>query len=108
MPARKQDQKPRSHAKSAAGAGPRTTGKDRPASKALPKAAKRPDTGQPGGGQGRVDITGTIPQGIRIDPDITEGHPGYQERGESEIIPAKRSAGGKATGRATGRKGSRG
>jgi hypothetical protein len=29
-----------------------------------------------------------MPQGIRIDPDIMEGHPGYEESGDSEIIPS--------------------
>jgi len=48
------------------------------------------DTGQPGGGQGRVDITGIMPEGIRVDPNVTEGHPGYEESGESEIIPTER------------------
>jgi hypothetical protein len=57
---------------------------------ALPPPARRSrprDTGLPGGGQGRVDLTGTMPQDIRIDPDLTEDHPGYQESGDSEIIP---------------------
>jgi hypothetical protein len=35
-----------------------------------------------------------MPEGIRIDPDITEGHPGYEESGDSEIIPPERLAGG--------------
>jgi len=65
----------------------------RRASKALPNATGHPDTGQPGGGQGRVDITGTMPEGIRVDPDLTEGHPGYQEGGTSEIIPASARGG---------------
>jgi hypothetical protein len=30
-----------------------------------------------------------MPEGIRIDPDITEGHPGYEESGSSEITPAR-------------------
>jgi cytidylate kinase len=52
------------------------------------------DSGQPGGNPGRVDVTGIMPEGICIDPDITEGHPGYEESGDSEIIPAERLAGG--------------
>jgi hypothetical protein len=36
-----------------------------------------------------VDITGIVPDNSRIDPDITEGHPGYQESGDSEIIPPR-------------------
>jgi hypothetical protein len=47
------------------------------------------DSGQPGGGQGRVDITGIIPEGIHVDPNITESHPGYDESGSSEIIPPR-------------------
>ncbi len=61
---------------------------------ALLKGRKLTDTGQPGGGQGRVDITGIVPGDIRVDPEITEGHPGYQESGDSEIIPAERLAKG--------------
>jgi hypothetical protein len=41
-----------------------------------------------------ADVTGIVPEGIRIDPDITEGHPGYEESGDSEIIPVDRLAGG--------------
>ncbi|MCS7168835.1 MAG: hypothetical protein RMI91_09580 [Gemmatales bacterium] len=37
-----------------------------------------------------VDITGRVPDDVHVDPDITEGHPGYQESGESEIIPMER------------------
>ena len=96
MPARKQDKRPRPHDKSASGVGPPAADKNRPTSKALPNGAQRSDTGQPGGGQGRVDVTGTMPEGIRVDPDITEGQPGYQESGESEIIPTERVSGGQA------------
>jgi hypothetical protein len=49
---------------------------------------------QPGASPGSVDITGIVPEGIRIDPDITEGHPGYEESGDSEIIPPERLAAG--------------
>jgi len=52
---------------------------------------------RPGIGAGSVDITGIVPEGIRIDPDITEGHPGYQESGDSEIIPPERLTGGETT-----------
>jgi hypothetical protein len=41
-----------------------------------------------------VDITGIVPEGVRIDPDITEGHPGYEESGSSEIIPPGSRDGG--------------
>jgi hypothetical protein len=44
----------------------------------------------PGGGSGRKDVTGTMPENVRIDPDITQGHAGYQESGDSEIISNKR------------------
>jgi len=37
-----------------------------------------------------------MPEGIRVDPDITEGHPGYQESGDSEIIPDRTPRRGKA------------
>jgi hypothetical protein len=45
-----------------------------------------------------VDVTGKMPDDVRIDPDITEGHPGYNESGDSEIIPPKRFAKGKGRG----------
>ncbi len=51
------------------------------------------DSGCPGGNPGRVDVTGLMPEGIRIDPDITEGHPGYDESGDSEIVPSECLAG---------------
>jgi len=47
------------------------------------------DSGRPGGGVGRKDVTGIAPDNIRVDPDITEGHPGYQESGDSEISPPR-------------------
>jgi len=59
---------------------------EQPAAQA--EADKR-ESGLPGGGQGRTDVTGIVPDGVRIDPDLTEGHPGYEESGDSEIIPAK-------------------
>jgi hypothetical protein len=46
----------------------------------------RPETGS---GEGRRDHTGVMPD-FRVDPDVTEGHPGYQESGDSEIIPNER------------------
>lgn len=69
-------------------------GKRADASHALqahPEASVPPDSGEPGGGQGRIDVTGIVPETIRIDPSITEGHPGYDESGDSEIIPTSRS-----------------
>jgi hypothetical protein len=53
----------------------------------------RSDSGQPEGNPGRVDVTGIIPEGIGIDADLTEGHPGYEESGGSEIIPPERLRG---------------
>ena len=35
------------------------------------------DSGIPGGNPGRVDVTAIMPDDIRVDPNITEGHPGY-------------------------------
>ena len=65
-----------------------------PPSKDPSQGATPAETGQPGGGRGRVDVTGIMPAGIRVDPDLTEGHPGYEESGDSEIIPPERLAGG--------------
>lgn len=45
---------------------------------------------------GRVDITGIVPEGVHVDPLITEGHVGYEESGESEVIPSERLAGGQS------------
>ncbi len=58
-------------------------------------AKRRRDSGKPGGGQGRTDVTGTMPGNVRIDPNITENHPGYEESGDSEIIPNDRLAAGR-------------
>ena len=96
MTAKKVGQGQQPDKQGAAGASPPPAGKEpRPALKAPPPGARPEDTGQPGGGQGRVDVTGIMPEGIRVDPNITEGHPGYEESGESEIIPAERFAKGK-------------
>lgn len=55
-----------------------------------PAAGAKPDSGQPGGGQGREDAVGVIREDIHVDPDLTEGHPGYDESGKSGI-PSQRS-----------------
>ena len=60
------------------------TGRARPA---LP-----PATSHPACDPHCVDVTGKAPEGVRIDPNITEGHPGYEESGDSEIIPPDRLA----------------
>lgn len=64
---------------------------------ALSRGLSPSDSGQLGGGQGRIDVTGIIPERIRVDPDITEGQPGYEESGDSETIPPERLAGGGST-----------
>jgi hypothetical protein len=75
----------------APGAGPSVSDPDSPpAPKGPLQGAKPAETGQPGGGRGRVDVTGIMPAGIRVDPDLTEGHPGYEESGNSETIPTER------------------
>ena len=60
------------------------------------KNPNTPDSGRPetGGGKGRRDETGVAPDNIHVDPDITEGHPGYEESGDSEIIPPPGSTAG--------------
>jgi hypothetical protein len=54
-----------------------------------PDTQHAPNSGRPetGSGEGRRDVTGKMPDDIHIDPDITEGHPGYNESGDSEISP---------------------
>lgn len=54
------------------------------------KPAPKPEKQEEPGSQGRVDVTGIMPDNIHIDPNLTEGHPGYEESGDSEIIPAQR------------------
>lgn len=44
---------------------------------------------QTGVSPGAVDVTGVIPHDVRVDPDITEGHPGYEESGSSELHPPR-------------------
>jgi hypothetical protein len=57
---------------------------------ALPRAPTSAGSGPFAAARGRVDLTGITAANVCIDPDLTEGHPGYEESGESEIIPAKR------------------
>lgn len=52
-----------------------------------PPSDERRDSGRPGGGAGRTDVTGIVPDSVHVDPNVTEGHPGYQESGDSEISP---------------------
>jgi hypothetical protein len=56
----------------------------------VPTGDDRRESGQPGGGQGREDATGVIRDKIHIDPEIMEGHLGYDESGPSEITPPPR------------------
>jgi hypothetical protein len=44
---------------------------------------------KPGVTPGSVDVTGIVPEDVHADPDITEGHPGYEESGGSEIHPGR-------------------
>jgi hypothetical protein len=41
----------------------------------------------PGVTPGAVDVIGVVPEDVRVDADITEGHAGYEESGRSEIHP---------------------
>src|SRR5262245_32964175 len=68
------------------------------------RPALPPAKGHPACDPHCVDVTGKTPEGIRVDPDITEGHPGYDESGDSEIIPPDRPAGQK-TARGKGQAG---
>jgi hypothetical protein len=36
-----------------------------------------------------VDVTGITPEDVHAEPDITEGHPGYDESGSSELHPPR-------------------
>ena len=58
------------------------------ATKEVKQAPQSEKQGKPSN-PARVDVTGIIPDNIRVDPNLTEGHPGYEESGDSEIIPAK-------------------
>ncbi len=48
------------------------------------------DSGLPGGGAGRRDVVEPIPDDTHVDPYLTEGNPGYEESGDSEIRPIGR------------------
>jgi hypothetical protein len=48
-----------------------------------PTRSKSDDPGKPGGGSGRTDVVGKVPSDVDVDPEITEGHPGYDESGSS-------------------------
>lgn len=57
---------------------------------------------RPGTRPSWVDVVGHAPEGVRIDPDVTEGHPGYEESGDSEIIPTERLTGQKSRNKRKG------
>jgi len=79
--------------------------KKRPSKKKQPKITKKAGGGkgssaaapsapralplEPGVSAGSVDVTGIVPEDVHVDPDITEGHPGYEESGPSEIHPTR-------------------
>jgi hypothetical protein len=79
--------------------------KKQPSKKKQPKVSKRSGVGksltavapsappalphEPGVTSGSVDVTGIVPEEVHVDPDITEGHPGYEESGGSEIHPGR-------------------
>jgi hypothetical protein len=44
---------------------------------------------EPGVSQGAVDVVGIVPEDVHVDPEITEGHAGYEESGASGIKPSK-------------------
>jgi hypothetical protein len=46
-------------------------------------------TYQPGISPGSVDVTGIVPEGVHVEPYITEGHSGYEESGTSELHPGR-------------------
>jgi protease I len=62
------------------------------------EAAEKGDKGRPGGGAGRTDVTGIVPPDVHVDPNLTEGHPGYRESGGSELTPPDRLTGGHSGG----------
>jgi hypothetical protein len=76
---------------------PETSSSDRcRAEEAMLSSPVRALPHQPGVNPYAVDVTGIVPEGIRIDPYITEGHPGYEESGDSEIIPLEQLVRGRS------------
>jgi hypothetical protein len=62
------------------------------ASKGASTAAPSPPRAlphEPGVFPGAVDVIGFVPEDVHVDPDITEGQPGYEESGDSEIHPSR-------------------
>ena len=50
---------------------------------------------EPGVSPGSVDVVGIVPADVHVDPEITEGHPGYEETGGSGVRPPMPPSGGK-------------
>jgi hypothetical protein len=63
-----------------------------PGQPATVRPALPPATSHLPGDPYRVDVVGKVPEDIHVDPDITQGHRGYEESGDSEIIPLERFA----------------
>ncbi len=62
-----------------------------------PKELPKGDVDQPSGPV-RRDVTGTAtPQDLHVDPDNTEGHPGYDESGQSELTPPREDVKNRST-----------
>lgn len=68
------------------GANAPTSGQHPSSSRTAPANADLPKLGQ-SATAGRVDVTGVTPGNVHVDPNITAGHPGYEESGDSEIVP---------------------
>ena len=60
--------------------------------RAVPPAAVQALSYQSGISPGSVDVTGIVPESIHVDPDLLEGHPGYEESGNSGIMPTDLSS----------------
>jgi hypothetical protein len=59
------------------------------------ESAPAPATGlpyDPNANPNWVDVTGKAPDDVGVDPQLTEGHPGYDDTGPSELMPPKRFA----------------
>ena len=54
--------------------------------RALTPGVPRSLTYKAGISPGSVDVTGIVPEGVIVDINTTEGHPGYEESGASELI----------------------
>ena len=50
-------------------------------------------SGAAGGSKERVDVTDAMSEDAHVDPDLGEGHAGYEESEDSEAVPAEHGAG---------------